>query len=297
MVAFGARMLVPLPVYGCVAAIGSIAACEILKQLTKPVWLGGIPLPYLSDAAAEGAGYFVFAIGQSLAAAFLISQHAILSPQWSAIVGGVLAWHRWWLRACALACAASCALILFACFSAYRYPEVHEYSGYVFFCLYAISITIFTVISGCVYRALPDGSSRAAAPAFPAKLALCVLFWIALVVYLPVGAALAAATCSEERLRLDSSFCTEHSGWCDDRERNDGETFLWDYSGCAPTHTMRAVAELVCAVALFLYQATFVMENAYVRIDHARRLTISAYHKDGASFWNLQPNRPGPQAV
>ena len=52
--------------------------------------------------------------------------------------------------------------------------------------------------------------------------------------------------------------------------------------------TLRAVAELVCVVALFAFHATFAVENTYVRVDRAHRSTVSSYYK-GGSFWNVAP--------
>uniref|UniRef100_A0A7S4F5D6 CWH43-like N-terminal domain-containing protein n=1 Tax=Chrysotila carterae TaxID=13221 RepID=A0A7S4F5D6_CHRCT len=274
-----------LPLIGVGLWGAVLLTIEILVQ-TRDRYKGGIAMPYISDAGGLKPGYYVFAIGGTIASALLFAQHLFFSPRYISAISStnsLAASSRclkgWWYTACALACVAAVALILVTWFDTYDSEDVHFYSAATFFLLTAIALTVFTVCSTAIYFAKPrplqsntqppKTTTPSMATLWPLKLAMTAIFWISVIIYLPIGSVVA---CESQRLPLDSDYCARNEDFCEDMALPEGDdaggsceeppcTKLWDYSDCPGTTLMSTISQLVSVVMLIGYQATFISEN------------------------------------
>ena len=268
-------------------------------------WSGDIPLPYISDTGRDPPNYYVFAIGGTASASLFAIQHALLSPAYvRATHARPGCWRMSWYLACILSIVAMVALsmlprtgpaglpcrshlaspalmvrysrrnsrwrrsVLLVCFNTNDYPAVHDAGAYTFFVLMAFALPLFTFSLFCLRRVQPEAVNP---HSLRVKLVLTVCFWVAFIIYLPVGL---AVVCTWNRLPLQSCKVTHQLGdaYCDSKLLTANEsacaappcTVLWDYSGCPEINTLRAVFQLASVLLLLLFQGTFFWENQYV---------------------------------
>jgi hypothetical protein len=241
-----------------------ILSCELIAQLT-PRWLGGIPLPYISDTAALGVGYWVFSVGGSLGCVLLSLQHTHIS---SCFVTKFLPHQHKAFKIYRVAgvvqTVANACLALLMCFSTYAFPEIHAYAAYAFFSLSFLAQFLYTsAISKLSQNAHPEFL-----PSLRIKKAFLAVFTVSFVIYLPVGL---GVVCTWNRLPMSSSYCEENTAQCADYPLSNSEsdpaclappcTQFWDYSGCPSINLMRSVTQLLCVICLGGYQASFVVDN------------------------------------
>ena len=132
----------------------------------------------------------------------------------------------------------------------------------------AFALPCFTVAAIRLRRAKPEAMS---AISVGVKLAICVLFWVSFIIYLPVGLAI---NCAWLRLPYDDCVNTHQLGAAYRTTKlmsavNNTAciappcTVLWDYGGCPGTNTLRSSTQLVCVVLLLGFCSTFCLENKY----------------------------------
>jgi len=82
--------LPPLPIPPTTPLIGAtllaltILSCEILAQ-TSNRWIGGIPLPYISDTGGAEVGYYIFSIAGTVSTIVTSLQFIFLHPKVSSL--------------------------------------------------------------------------------------------------------------------------------------------------------------------------------------------------------------------
>ncbi|KAG8467508.1 hypothetical protein KFE25_000824 [Diacronema lutheri] len=266
-----------VPVLAIVTGVSTFAIC-VGAVLADNIYVGGIPWPYLSDTGREGTSYTIFAVGLSVTAVLIAASdvlywHATYGEDASEVSvagalklalgcpspGGCCSPSATALVATKLFCLSSVALTLLACFSTIVYPDVHQYSAYAFFLLQVVGIALLTSASN--RPAARREMTRSVRRATLARNVLAAIFFVAVVIYLPIGL---AVNCEWSRLSVDDCVRTQRLGeaYCEARRLpgDSSQTTLWDYSGCPRTNTMRSVSQFICVIAILLFHGTFTID-------------------------------------
>ena len=295
----GKLYLTFVPAIGVSCFLLMLIASESLAARPS-YYTGGIALPYISDTWRDAPNYYLGLVGGIICGACLLVQHAYLNVRIAFACGDKRA-SILWLTASALGALSCIGLLGLTIFSTTAFPDLHQYSAYLFFVLQAIALPLFTAAAALPGDMLKRASIRGghahfgamtkpadtsayggaagAASAgkiycpscfFQLKLGSTILFWLSFIVYLPVGIAI---VCTWYRVPLDK--CKGELGlgdaYCDalvlpadynGTDCADGPcTQLWEYDGCPAINEMRAACQLVCVLALLFFHWSFVGEN------------------------------------
>ena len=122
-------------------------------------YTGGIALPYISDTWRDALNYYLGLVGGIICGACLLVQHAYLNVRIAFACGDRRA-SVLWPTASVLGALSCVGLLGLTIFSTTAFPDLHQYSAYVFFVLQAIALPLFTAAAALPGDMLTRASIR-----------------------------------------------------------------------------------------------------------------------------------------
>ncbi|KAF0718000.1 Aste57867_1964 [Aphanomyces stellatus] len=263
------------PILAPATVITTLVTCLVIAKVNHR-YTGTLVWPYFSDLGRDDPGYYVFVVGLTLTAIFLVAiwyfnfvfhartlrlpiQDGALSP-WLLRRSGLVS---------TLGILSVVGLPVLAICSTTSYPSVHSNAAYWFFILEALAVLINTSITYRIYKWRdhhPTPILECSAIATSRKhthvqATFCAVFLIAFALYIPIGLAVVcdfAHLSTQECLALDlgEAYCTGTMHGSDPQW-----TKLWDYSHCRGSNQMRSGAQLGCIVTLVGYSVSFLLHK------------------------------------
>jgi len=225
-----------------VSVTSLVVSLALTLALSDAPPTGGLPLPYISDTGSRPPQQYVFTLGLSLGGGGLglLGVLNVLSfrerDSWNSHA------KRCVYASAPFAVLAGLCLALLAILDTRNYPSPHLYAAIAFFVFNGVFITLNTVAYTVYWR--QDDDARRVAVSAVSKLVLCVLFWLAFIVYLPVGLGLTYGA------PPDGVDC-----WLYDER-----TRLYDYRGCLWMHLMRSATQYLTVLFSLLFYGTFTLD-------------------------------------
>ncbi|TMW58545.1 hypothetical protein Poli38472_010104 [Pythium oligandrum] len=272
------------PIVASAAVVITLVTCLILAK-TRDVYTGGLKWPYFSDMGRDSPGYYVFCVGLTIAAIMLACtwyfnyhfQAAILRKPMEVgrLSRSVL---RWAITCKTLGMISVVGLPVLAFFSTSSYPSLHNYAAYWFFILETIAVCINTFVSYKIYSSTrgsrisnevvsmnaeeneKTARFESVRRTFFIQLVMFVLFFIAFLLYIPIGLAvvkpfehLSVKDCLARN--FGEKYCTK------DFRLDEIDTKLWNYENDFAASQMRAGAQLACILTLVGYSVSFLSHD------------------------------------
>ncbi|KAL4157645.1 hypothetical protein PRNP1_006662 [Phytophthora ramorum] len=269
------------PVVATIVVIATLITCVSIAK-AKDIYLGGLGWPYFSDTGRDMPAYAVFCAGLSgVAIALVLTWVANYQFQSELIEleAKVASIRKYCKIVRVVGVLSAFGLPVLAFFSTTNYPDLHQYAAYWFFVLEAIALLLNTIVSYKLSRLAkvsdnpcyvnesespkmsnavnPWSASKSSTKrTFCIQVVLATLFFIAFLLYIPIGLALV-----DEFQRLTVEDClTFNLGeeYCTVTVRlNDTNTKLWNYDNDHAINQLRSGSQLVCILTLVGYSLSF----------------------------------------
>ncbi len=230
---------VVIPLFSLLFSFGTDLVAIVINKAFNSHRNGGLPFQYLTDIGAFSPEYLVFSIGVSIGA-LLQSFCAVrmhLTASKCAYRGSQTSRAVFILNHVALAFSivASCFCIIFAINSYLLHETLHFAAKYIFFIL-----SFFFLLSTCgVWIMLKTNKAHQDNPHFKVslglKLSFFLLYFVAIVIYLPIGRSIACP------LRKDSEG-------------------VIDYRNCLGEQMLGSVTEHLCFFFVACFYCSFVFD-------------------------------------
>ncbi|TYZ68312.1 hypothetical protein PybrP1_006209 [[Pythium] brassicae (nom. inval.)] len=255
------------PVAAVAVAAASLLFCMLSAKLGGR-YTGGLAWPYLSDLVRDAPAYYVFALGALVVAVLLGLNWGFNFEFQSAVLlepgndAGAAPSRQPRLPAAAthllrtnvaLGALSNLGLILLALFSATSFPALHSAAAHGFLLLLSVAVFLNTFISYKMQKFVrsvtdpmaytPNGVNLPPTPetlrlqklqrTFHVQFVCAVAYFVAMLLYVPVGLAVAQAF---KRLSMQE---------------------LWNYEDDFVANQMRAIAQLGCVFTLLAYALSF----------------------------------------
>lgn len=220
----------------------------------RDTYTGGLPMPYFSDTGRDKPGYYVFSIFISIACIML---GVLMVLQYKYVQAWMperpVKWQN--LLASCFGGIAAVGGFLLAIFDTSSYPDIHNYSAYVFF----IFIVFHTGFSMLIYRQLYSLHPRFKSLWFFRQLVVVVVV-LSFILYIPVGLGI---VCPWVRLSIvDCTEITNDQNYCESMvlEGDPEFTKLWKYDDCKPSNLLRSSTQFICIIALMSYIGLYALD-------------------------------------
>ncbi|DBA01859.1 TPA: LOW QUALITY PROTEIN: hypothetical protein N0F65_006007, partial [Lagenidium giganteum] len=281
------------PIVAATAVVGTLITCVAITK-AKDIYVGGLHWPYFSDMGRDPPAYYVFCVGLCIAAVALAMTWIFNQQYQSRVLGRLVSSaqlsggvRRVSVTCCVLAVLSTIGLPILSICSTSECPSVHNLAAYWFFLLETIAILMNTYVSykirSKVSATSPDfvgvqeaGSDMAmvkgtvnasAKRTFHIQAVFTVFFFVAFMIYLPVGLAVI-----EPFKRLTIAQCLSKDlgrEYCTDTMRyNETDTKLWNYEDDFAMNQMRAGAQLACILTLIGYSVSFLSNGDNYDQEH-----------------------------
>lgn len=281
------RLLHPaLPAATCALAVLTLVLCVSIT-LGTDTYIGGISYPFFSDTGRDRSHgqYYIFAVGLTLTGVLWAMTVAGMSKLGKRLTDNLGEGAR---GGCLLSSAAGFLwaaapfLALVSIFDTVNFSALHNLSAYAFFGFALIGVILHTSGLHTLARRAAPGS--AISHSAKAKLIIAGVMTVCVVIYLPVGLAVACspkrltvAKCQEEGMsashcqdiRMDGSeaktklWCVELLCWRQGAARRvTHPAFCRDYSDCPGTTTMRSVFQLLSVLSVLGFIGSMALDFA-----------------------------------
>uniref|UniRef100_A0A7S3LXB5 CWH43-like N-terminal domain-containing protein n=1 Tax=Palpitomonas bilix TaxID=652834 RepID=A0A7S3LXB5_9EUKA len=237
----GLPMPILFPILTIIGGLGTVITTLTIAKTTPNYSIGGIEFPYISDTGRDPPAYYVFVIGMVLNAVLFICDGAenflrvrtaatlILDNQAKAKNIRIA------LASLIFTVIASLALSLLAGLDTRNYPDMHNYSAYLFFLCAVVFMSLTTANFSALAKANPFFRRH-----FQLRISIVVCLSLFFTCYIIIGLALVYTYCG---------------GWTIDPVSG-----LYDYSGCAGVHTFRAITQYLTILSVIAFPCSLVYD-------------------------------------